>query len=286
MHVQMLVYRDVRRLEHAGPVDAVWLQNVLRRDVLAHRPVRIESLAVGPPEDGDVIDERVEPDVRHVALVERQRDTPRQYVFRTADRQVSERTLQEREHLVAIALRSDGFRVVVQVADEPVLVRAHPEEVVVLRGELRRDVVVGAFAVHQFVLVEEPFAAGTVEALVRVVVDLALVVHPLEDGAHHVRVALFGRTDEIVVLDVHRRPERAELLRDAVGPLLRFDASLARRLVVLRAVLVGAGGEIRVLPFKFGEARQRIGNDRRVRVSEVWRPVYVVDRRCDVEAFH
>ena len=60
------------------------------------------------------------------------------------------------------------------------------------------------------------------------------------DGA---LVALLGGADEVVLAVAHDAREVAEALRDLVGEGLRIDALVARRLLDLLAVLVGAGQE-------------------------------------------
>ena len=64
------------RLQHARPVDRVRLQDVLADQVLDVRPELREARVARAAERRDVVDQRVEPDVGDVLVVERQRDAP------------------------------------------------------------------------------------------------------------------------------------------------------------------------------------------------------------------
>ena len=133
--VQAPVERDPGRVEHGGPVDAVRLEDVLADQVLDVGPELLVERAVGVAESREVVDQRVEPDVGDVLVVEGQRDAPREPRLRPADGEVLERLAQEAQHLVAVALGLDEARVVLEVLDQPVLVLRHLEEVVLLLDE-------------------------------------------------------------------------------------------------------------------------------------------------------
>ena len=140
VHVEVLVDRDARGLEHGGPVDAVGLQDVLGDEVLRHRPEGPEQLPVRVAERAHVVDQGVEPDVGDVLVVEGQRDPPREAGARPGDAEVLQRLAQEGQRLVPVPLRPDEVRVLLDVADQPVLVLAHAEEVVLLLHEVQGGV--------------------------------------------------------------------------------------------------------------------------------------------------
>ena len=173
VHVEARVDGQARRLEHAGPVDPVRLQDVLADQVLDVRPEGRVLLAADLAEGRDVVDEGVEPHVGHEAVVEGQRDPPLKPRARAADAQVLQRLAQEAEDLVAIALGPDEVRMRRDVLDQPVLVGRHPEEVVLLLDPGQGRVVVGALAVHDLLVGVEALAAVAVVAAVLAEVDLA-----------------------------------------------------------------------------------------------------------------
>src|SRR5512139_392699 len=102
------------------------------------------------------------------------------------------------------------------VVDEPLLVLAHPEEVVLLLTEDWRPVVLRALAVHEFSLDVKALAADTVESVVGAEVDVPGVVDLLEDVAHHRFVGLVGGPDEGVIADPEFRPRVPEETADLV----------------------------------------------------------------------
>ena len=182
----------------------------------------------GSPRRGHVVEQRVEPDVGHEPVVERERDAPLEPALRAADRQILEGLPQEAQELVPVALGLDGLRMVLEVAPEPVLVRRHPEEVVLLLDVGQRGLVVGALAVDDLLLRVEALAPEAVLPAVLAEVDLALLEEPLQDGLDHARVPRLGRPDEVVVGDPERVPLLPERLRVPVGEGLRASRRPSR----------------------------------------------------------
>src|SRR5262245_65707897 len=115
----MPIEREARGLEHARPVDRVWLEDVLADEVLHHRPERFVARVAGTAYRRDVVDQRVEPDVRDELVVERQGNPPLQSLARSADRQILQGIPQEAEDLVAIALGADQVRSELDLVDQP-----------------------------------------------------------------------------------------------------------------------------------------------------------------------
>src|SRR5690606_41129245 len=102
VHVEVLVERYARRLQHYRPEQAVRLEDVLADEVRRDRPVALDR--VPGDQHGVVVDQRVEPDVRDVLVVPWERDAPRHPAARPADREVTDGLAQHGEDFVAIAL--------------------------------------------------------------------------------------------------------------------------------------------------------------------------------------
>ena len=109
--------RARERLQHARPVDRVRLHDVLADQVLGVRPVPLEARIARTAERGDVVDERVEPHVRDVLGVERQRDAPLEPGPRAADREILKRLPEEPQDLVPVPLRPDQVGVALEVLE-------------------------------------------------------------------------------------------------------------------------------------------------------------------------
>ena len=112
--------------------------------------------------------------------------------------------------------------------------------------------------------------------------NVAVVVDALHHVLDRALVARVGRADEEVVGDVDARDQRLEALRVAVGELLRRHALALGRLRDRLAVLVGAGEEEHLFPALAHVAREDVGGDGGVRVTQVRGRVDVEDRRGDV----
>src|SRR5262249_61344333 len=161
-------------------------------------------------ERGDVVDQRVEPDVGEVLVVERQRDSPLQTLARPANRQILQGIPKEAEDLVAIALRADHVWPALDLIDQPLLVFRHLEEVVLLLDVGQRAQVIGALAVHDLLLRIETLAAEAILAPVRAEVDLTRFPERLQNPLHDVLVPLFGRADEVIIDDAETLPRVSE----------------------------------------------------------------------------
>ena len=143
---------------------------------------------------------------------------------------------------------------------------------------------VGALAVDELVLVLECLAPNAVEPGIDILVDVAVVVDPLQKVLNEALMPLIGRPDEVVDRRVDARRQLLPGADDLVDVLLGREPLLRSHPRDLVRVLVDAGEEERLLPALAVMAHQDVGRDRRVRVADVRRRVDVVDRCRQVEA--
>jgi len=271
--------RQAHGQQHRGPDHAVEPDDVLAHEVDLRGPAASELLGtvgVAVADGGDVVEERVEPDVDGVVGVEGKRDAPLHVGAR--DREVAQAALHKRQHLVAPRVRTDEARVGIVVGQQLVLVRRQLEEPALLVHDLERAVARRAgVALRGLLGGVEGLAGDAVEALVGSLVDVAAVVEDLDERRHAALVTRLGGTYEVVVGDVEQAPGLLIARRHGVGPLLRRHVVGGRGLLDLLAVLVQSGEEVHVIAEKAPVARERIAGDRRVRGTEVRNRVHVVD---------
>ena len=280
----VLGQREVGGHQHRRPEDGVEAQDVLADDVVGRGPEPVgEVLALArEAQRRVVVQERVEPDVEHVARVPRHRHAPRELGAR--ERDVLQAALDERERLVVADARRDEVGVLLVELLEALLEGAQREEVVLLAVALELDVVDRApVALLDLVLDLEVGAARAVPALVQALVDVAVVVDALEDVLDAADVLGVRGADEEVDRGLELGRQRLEALGVAVGQLLGLEPLVLGRVGHRLAVLVGAGEEEHVVAALAVMARHHVGGDRRVRVPQVRSRVDVVDRRGDVE---
>ena len=110
----------------------------------------------------------------------------------------------------------DETRVGENVIPQPGPVLFHPEEIVPFLAALGLQLMVGALALHQFLIGQESLAANAVDPFVLVVVDIAIGVEAPQHLRNHLLVALLGGANEIVVADVQHLPGCAEAAADLV----------------------------------------------------------------------
>src|SRR5207247_2114349 len=174
------------------------------------RPEFLEARISGPAERRHVVEQRIEPDVGDVLVVEGELDPPLEARLRPADRQILQWVPQEAEDLVAIPFRPDEVGVALDVVDEPRLILRHLEEVVLLLDPLEGPEVVRAFAVDDFLLGVEPLAAEAVVTAIRAEIDLARIPQLLEDCLDDLLVPALRRPDVVAVLDAEGAPRLAK----------------------------------------------------------------------------
>jgi hypothetical protein len=235
--------------QHRRPNHGVEAGDVFA-DELNGRPTPFEVLDVGAVADrGDVVEQRVEPDVDHVAVIPRNLDAPVE--ARPRDGEVVEALLHERDDLVAHALGLDEVGLGLVQVEQFLLEIAHPKEVVLLLEDLHRAAVdlahqlAGKVAIHRFHEVIELLVLLTTHAVVALVfarIDEAVVVELLQEDRDGLLVALIGGADEIIVGDVDRLQQRQPGIGDElVGPLPRSGVVRHSCSQDLLPVLVGAG---------------------------------------------
>ena len=248
------------------------------------RPELLAQILAGPREGerAQIVDERVRPDVGDLSLVPRQWDAPR--LAGATDREVAQAAGDEALDLVEPEVRLHEVGPLGEQLEQLVLVGREAEEVVLLLDPFRLGVVERALAVDELVFGLERLAPDAVEPCVDVLVDIAVVVDPLQELADERLVPFVARPDEEIGLGIQARREAAPGLGDLVDVLLRVEALALSDPPDLRRVLVDAGEEERLVAALATVPRENVGGDRRVRVPDMGLVVHVVDRRCHVEA--
>ena len=283
--VDMLRQRLFEAHEHCRPDNGVEPDNLLADDVYRGPVFRIVVVFfVLIAERRDIVGQRVEPDIDHVLRVERDGDTPRER--RAGHTEVFKARIDEVfDHLVDAGARLQIVGVDEQIA-HAIRVFGQAEEIGFLLRVVNLAAAVRAFAVLQLRFGPEALARRAVFALVRALIDVALVIHLLEDALDGFDMIVVGRADETVVRDVHQLPEVEDALfpaDDLVHELLRGHARGLGLLFDLLAVLVRAGEEHHVLAAQPVIARDRVGRDGGIGVADVELCRRIIDRCCNIK---
>ena len=270
VHEQLLGRLQTCAHQERWPEDAVEAKDVLAEQVQRAGPELLERLVILSERTHarDVVGERVDPHIHDVLRVVRDRDTPVER--RAADGEVLQATFDKRDYLVVARLGADTVRVALVPGEQLVLVGAQLEEVGRLRDPLDGRAALYGLAILDLVLGVERLVRGGVPPLVGVEVDVAALLHRLEDPRRHARVILVRGADEAVVRELESIEEVEELLGVLVRELFRGLPCLLRLALDLESVLVGARHEEDLVTTHTVIARQNIGHDRRVRVPDVW----------------
>src|SRR5262249_42277259 len=155
-------------------------------------------------------------------FVERYADAPG--LSDARDVRVLESALHQSDDLIAAALRLDEVRVALVVLQQPVAELRQGEEVARLAAAHQRRLVDRTKAARLLGLGFglERLAALAVPALVLALVDVAVVVHLLDELPATGVVARLARLDEVVVTDLQCAPDLLELAGHVVAVRLRI----------------------------------------------------------------
>ena len=275
--------RQIEGHQHGGPEDGVEAEDFLAHHVQVGRPelVVVAVLLVAIAQRGDIVAQRIDPDVHGVLGVEGDGDAPLD--GGAGDAGVLQALLDEGDHLVLPALGLDELGVLLVELEQTVGVLAGLEEVGLLVGLVDLAAALGALAVHQLAVGPEALAGLAVVADVLALVDVALLVQLGENLLAGLHVVVVGGADEAVVADVHQLPQVLDGGDDLIDVLLRSHAGVGGLVLNLLAVLVGAGQEHDVAALHPLEACQRVAGHGGVAVADVQLVAGVIDRCGDVE---
>jgi hypothetical protein len=215
-------------------------------------------------------------------FVKGQRHPPGEPRGRPGNAQILQRFGQKGEDLVAVPLRGDKLRIVVDMIDEPVLIGGHPKEVILLGDQLRCCLVIGTVAVYQLLFGQEAFTALTIHTGIFTEIDIAAIPHQLEDLLHGPDMVGIGGADNMVWLDGEMRPGLLERWwqsgRRTGGVFLRPWPQPRR----FFTVLVGAGLETDLVPAEAAEPAVGIGDNCGIGMPQVRQGIDVVNRGGNV----
>ena len=260
--------------------------NLLADEVDVRGPELFQILVavIFKAQSGHIVKEGIDPHIHHMARVKVHGHTPGEAGAGNA--QVLQTGLDEVvHHLVDPAPGLQEIGVFQQVLD-PIGVLAEPEEVGLFLRVLHLAAAVRALALYQLAVGPEALTGLAVFALVGALVDVAIVIHLLEDLLNGLHMVVIRGADEPVVGDVHQLPQiqhAAGALHNVVHELLGGDPGLLGLVLDLLTMLIGAGEEHHIIALEPLEAGHGVGSHGAVRVADVEFGRRIVDGRGNVE---
>ena len=184
----------------------------LANHLQVRRPILLELLLVGfvgrsETYSGDVIRQRVQPDVNHVLGIVGHRNAPGKSA--ATNREVAQPAAHKGHHLIAPRLRTNELRLFRIQLQQLVLKCRELEEIVFLVHRLRRTAALragraGTDSVH-ILLIKDAVLSG-----IGSLVDVAVIANSPEEFLYSHFMTIFGGADEIVICDPHPVPQSAE----------------------------------------------------------------------------
>ena len=288
MTEDLLRQRHPHAHEHRGPDDGMETHDLLADKVYVRRPVFliIVVFLILEAKCGGVVEERVHPDIDHMARIKVHRDTPLEAGAGHA--QILQAGVDEvLDHLIDAAARLQKISIHQQVA-HGLGILGQAEEIGLLLCRLALAAAVRALAVLELARRPERFAGRAVHALIGSLIDVTVFVHLAEDLLNGFDVVIVRGADEAVVGDVHQLPQVKNALLagdDAVDVFLRRNARCGGLGFDLLTVLVRSGQEHHVVAAQTLIARHGVSGNGAVGVADVELIRGIIDRRGDIELF-
>ncbi len=286
MDHDLLRHGEVRRHQEGRPVDGVEPRDVLADDMGIRGPeAGARRIGIGKARGGEIVGQRVHPDIHHVLRIARNRDAPVE--GGAADRKIVQTALHKGNDLVLVMLRNDEIRPLLVEAQQAIRIGREPEEVAFLFHPFDRraglDGKAAAVALLCFVLAVVGLVAHRVPAGILRQIDVALGGHPAPDLLNGNAVPLRRRAQDVVGAGVQFVAHVLKLLRRAIGKGHGRQPFPGCRLLHLLTVLIHAGDEKNVIAIETLEPRNGIRGNPLIGVADVRRAIGIGYGRGRVE---
>src|SRR5262245_23256195 len=118
MNIQVFVQGQSGSHQHSWPEYPMRLEDVFPDEVLSFRPEFLKGVFTFVFQGTHIIDQRVKPYIRHIALVERDLDPPGQPALRARDTQITDWLSQHCQHFILEALGTNKVGMCLDVTEQ------------------------------------------------------------------------------------------------------------------------------------------------------------------------
>lgn len=234
---------------------------------------------------GDVVGQRVEPHIHHLAGVAGHPDPPTPRTrHRPGHTEILQPTTDEPKHLIAPRRRLHPQHPRLDQPGQPPLVARQAKEPVLLSDQPRLHTMLRAATLHQLRQHVEPLATHAVPALVAPAVQITAGLTRTPQPLHtHPVARIAGGPDEIIERQTQRTPQRRIGGGVAVHQLPHRHALRLGRLHVLQRIVIGARQEPHRLATPAAVPRQHVGLHDLQPKAKVRPGIHVGDRGGHIE---
>src|SRR5882757_7780612 len=272
-------HRQHRRHQECGPVHRVKTNDVFSDEMQIARPEA--ALFVFWTADGaEVRRERIEPDVKHVRLLARNRNAPANRG--TRDAQILQTAFDETDNFVLARFRLNESRIPFVKIEQRFLKRGQLEIVIFFGDGFRGAAAIGT-VVARFRFGHERVVVDAVLPGVNSFVDVTVFSAKFEKPLHGPHVLDIRGANKFISGNSKLVPKRFPRDGHPRHVFRLWNARFLRGAFDVHAVLVRTRGHHDFVAAHALVTANRISNDRRIRVADVWQAVRVVDRRGQIE---
>ena len=278
--------RQTGRHQKGRPIDGVEPHDILADNMHIGRPEMLAfRLFVGKASGGQVIRQRVHPDIHHMLGIARYRNAP---IKRgAAHREIFETGFDETGDFVAPLVRTDKIGMILIMFQQGLLKLRKAEEIAFLLHPFhRRALRASAHAIGA----DSGFGFGIIGLVAHRIptgiggqIDIARLLHPLPDRLTRQPVPLLGGADEVIIGGVEGLRHVFEVGGIAVGQRAHLDALFLGRLQHFLAVLVGAGQKKHIKTIQPLETGNRVRCNQLIGMADMGRTIGIGNGRGQIE---
>ena len=275
----LLRQRLTQSHENDRPVNCMETDNILSDQMEICRPellIKILSILIEAvlsvhiiTETGDIVAERIKPYIYYMIRIEIYRDTP--FERGSGYTQILQSRKKEVvHHLVFAGLRLNKLRMCIDMLDQPVCIFAELQEICLLLCRLAWTSAVRTLSIHQLGLCKEGLARCTVHALIKSLINVALIIKLFEDLLYLLLMILVRRTDKTVIRRIHQIPDCLDLPGNIIYEFLWCDSGFLCLQLDLLAMLIRSCLKTYIISLLSLETHDTVCQNGFICVTDMW----------------
>ena len=229
MSEHLLRQRLAQRHQENRPVNRMETDNILSNQMQVCGPVLfilLGAVAVRIISDsGNIVCQRIQPYINYVFVIKIHWDSP--FKGGSGYAQILQPRKQEVvHHFIFTGNRLNKFRMLVNMANQPVSIFAHFEEICLFLGRLYRTAAVRALSVYKLGFCPEGLAGRTVHSLIGSLVNISLIIQALKNFLYLLLMIIIRCPDKFVVGNIEQIAQSLNHTGNLVNVLLGSNACL------------------------------------------------------------
>ena len=182
--------------------------------------------------------------------------------------------------------RLDETRVGFEVINQPILIFAKLEEIILFRNLRNFAKDFGPFSIHLVFFLKKLLGPSRIKSLIFGLINIPAVVKILKQSGYHFLVPVLRGSYVVIIGNVQLLEHRLKFLRNSIATLDRLDSLSLSPLLYFLAMFVQARHELDRGPTKSARPSDYVGQHLLIGMTEMRRTIGIIDCRGKIESFH